>query len=582
MIDITSLTIAKRALKIAESNKGGGSAASVDAASVADAIADMDATQASGVANVIRPSTIGDLTHWRVACIGDSLSKAGEWNTLLETALQARDARWQVTPYGVSSETSAQICARMRGGNITLPVRGVDTLATGANLVRVSPHNPVLADTQSLDWVRNAVPVPDSYAIRNRGVVVGHATRRTFFGLCDGSNQIKLLARRAWGSTDYDYPDSEVDIAEIDANTAITAEQSSDVGDADGTGEYSVKCTLDSSTGVHGRRFNVTYPAIFEVECWVYNPSVGGVTSITISTSGTSRAINDDAVLTTTVKDAWVRLHGQMLITSGGYLYIGYTSSGDESGKVYYVDNATCVQAWIQTGLVCGFKGNEPLYLRSVSTGSALPTGISAHRNYYVSTVSDTAIGLLTTSGGSAATYSGTGYCWVEVGHDFTFTFTPLGGTPTVDDSVDFAFSADPFYLDQHGIWVIWAGTNDSTTDGQILNTLNNIAEVVSQCKSGRYVILTPLPNTNYLGTRLHNYKAKYMPAQLEDRYPGRVVNTLSALQAESDSSADDIADLVRDYHPASLRSDGVHLNAAGNAVICEAVFSKLVALKWV
>ena len=58
-------------------------------------------------------------------------------------------------------------------------------------------------------------------------------------------------------------------------------------------------------------------------------------------------------------------------------------------------------------------------------------------------------------------------------------------------------------------------------------------------------------------------------------------LETLTTLQANGDGSSQDNTDIANDIIPSSLRADATHLNAAGQAIVGELVYNRVVAEGW-
>lgn len=69
--------------------------------------------------------------------------------------------------------------------------------------------------------------------------------------------------------------------------------------------------------------------------------------------------------------------------------------------------------------------------------------------------------------------------------------------------------------------------------------------------------------------------------ARLSARYGSRFVDLMGLLQAANDGSGNDLADIAAGYVPRSKRSDAVHLNNAGYAVVAGAMYAATVAFGW-
>ena len=69
--------------------------------------------------------------------------------------------------------------------------------------------------------------------------------------------------------------------------------------------------------------------------------------------------------------------------------------------------------------------------------------------------------------------------------------------------------------------------------------------------------------------------------ATLSATYGARFVNLLQVLKDANDGSPDDLADIAAGYVPRSLRSDAVHLNDAGYAIVAAAMRAAHLSMGW-
>jgi len=125
---------------------------------------------------------------------------------------------------------------------------------------------------------------------------------------------------------------------------------------------------------------------------------------------------------------------------------------------------------------------------------------------------------------------------------------------------------------------LLWAGRNGfkTLTPAQIIADIDlMIAHVVG----GRWLVFGILPST--LDSAGDIATLNTFNAALATAYGSRYVDMKAAMQAAGDGSANDIADVAADYTPRSLRSDELHPNAAGKAVIASRARAAIMSFGW-
>ena len=128
---------------------------------------------------------------------------------------------------------------------------------------------------------------------------------------------------------------------------------------------------------------------------------------------------------------------------------------------------------------------------------------------------------------------------------------------------------------------VLWAGRNNYTDTQTVLDDL---AAMVAHVGSGRYVVMTVLN-----GEYANEYAGGVAYRQIVDLnaaimalYPANYIDIRTQLVAAYDSgSPQDVTDNGHDIPPASLRSDNIHLNDAGYAIVADRVFNFITAHGW-
>ncbi|MBB5755276.1 hypothetical protein [Prosthecomicrobium pneumaticum] len=121
---------------------------------------------------------------------------------------------------------------------------------------------------------------------------------------------------------------------------------------------------------------------------------------------------------------------------------------------------------------------------------------------------------------------------------------------------------------------LLWAGRNNPAAPERVRA---DIAAMAARVPGGRYLVGSVLTGTGDDADLKATIGA--LNAALAAAHGSRFVDILGALLAAPDGSAEDLADLAAGVPPRSLRSDGIHLNAAGNAIARAAWQARLVAL---
>lgn len=520
-----------------------------------------------------------------VYLVGDSLSY-NTYNGTLQTLLRQIHADWTVSHRGVGGDTITMIRQRLEGGTYHGPVRGADTLSSGANIFRVSPYLPPLNDEDGdsdyqLFLRRGGSPYASRFILNNRGEYAATLTQRTFYARCHGTSRLRLYEEVA---NAHEVTNAGNETAAMTASTlGVTLSQSDEVGSCDEVGQYAAKMLLDDQTGFHGYYMTPTADSIYDVDAWVYIPS-GGIPSVSITWNGTdSVQLSSDTVRTVTATDGWARIHAKIYVGADATsIAIGFSSGTAYESKAFYLDN---IRVRRTHGLTSDHEldDNDGCFLQVVPGGLvSLPSGLRINRNYYAKNVggSTTDVELLMSSGGTQDTYTGTGWALLYSGWRGSYTFTPLGGTPDPDDSKDFQFTIDPEYPERAGVWIVWAGSNNNYTQAELVKA--ETRRIVGMNKSGRVILLSPLGSTSFpVGHRQRDWLQDHAEWLLAE-YGDNAIDATALLIANHDGSAEDRADAGNGIHPLSMRSDIVHLSTAGNLVIAEAVYDKMISLGFV
>ncbi|MDT0682475.1 hypothetical protein RM543_07255 [Roseicyclus sp. F158] len=245
----------------------------------------------------------------------------------------------------------------------------------------------------------------------------------------------------------------------------------------------------------------------------------------------------------TTFNGSWSARRG---FSSGGLKSFDLTvgSDGEETA------NSLCVMTHTQVGTV---------RIGNVSLEEAQPEAA----------VSDVSVNVLTRSGAHVGAMQGrlagvAGTMVTDPDGHWTFLRTGTGPAVTVADGTAFVPDVAAAMADR-AAW-IWAGRNNAAATETVKA---DIDAMVAHLDHGEYLVGSVLPSAADGSTALAAIET--LNADLAADHGGRFVDCLAALQAGSDGSAGDQADVAVGLVPRSLRSDAIHLNAAGYARIAEA-----------
>jgi hypothetical protein len=519
----------------------------------------------------------------RVITVGDSLS----YNTYtgeLQTLLRTLDPNWVVDYRGVGGDTVTMIRERMMGGLYNGPVRGADQLVVGVNTIRARPYNPPLNDNDAdsdyqIALRRNGTPNPDRMVLFNRGTYVDGMTKLDFYARCGGANQLTLYSEVT--NTD-NIPDAGNEDAVMTAGTLglTSMTQSADVGSSEGYGAYSAKCVADAATGFHGVYVSASADCIYDIECWVYIPTVGGVPSLSITYDGVgSEHLSTTSATTTAAKGVWTKLQSRAYLGPGATVAsVNYSHATPAPGAVFYVDGWRVKKTHIKVP-DHKLKANDNVWLEACTTAT-VPVGLRVNRNYYIQLVggSTNTVELLMASAGVQDTYAGTGWAIMHAGWSTDYTYAATGAV--IDDTKYFDFSVEPDNDDMGAVWIIWAGSNNNYTQAEMVK--DETKRIISLCRTGRVIMLTPVgSNLHELGSPQRDWLLAHRDWMFS-RWPNNTIDITSLLIANNDGSVQDKADCGNGIHPLSLRDDLVHLNAAGYSLVANAVYAKMITLGYV
>ena len=111
----------------------------------------------------------------------------------------------------------------------------------------------------------------------------------------------------------------------------------------------------------------------------------------------------------------------------------------------------------------------------------------------------------------------------------------------------------------------LWLGRN-GVASGSSQTVEQDIAAAVAYLGHGRYLVGSILTSASDNAGSVAAIEARN--ATLSATYGPRFVDVLQALKSANDGSLDDLSDIASGWVPRSLRSDNVHLNDAGYAVV--------------
>ena len=183
----------------------------------------------------------------------------------------------------------------------------------------------------------------------------------------------------------------------------------------------------------------------------------------------------------------------------------------------------------------------------------------------------------------NSGSYTGTQAGWI--GGIYGIMSTDLSGNWTFTRAVTGADTPVPagslFTPDWGGAvrsrtsW-LWLGRNGAQSGYTITG---DVAAAVASLGHSRYLVGGVITGSIDGGSGLASFLATN--AALSATYGPRYVDLLGALQAANDGSANDLSDIAAGWVPRSLRSDPVHLNDAGYAVVAAQFKAKTLAMGW-
>ncbi len=177
-----------------------------------------------------------------------------------------------------------------------------------------------------------------------------------------------------------------------------------------------------------------------------------------------------------------------------------------------------------------------------------------------------------------------------EFGHDFPAILRTVYGRETVNFGIGGQTSTEIKArmlnrlrgLDDGSVTLIWAGRNDMADPDRVVA---NVRDMVATLPEGARFLLLEVPNGG--GAAERRGEAAYEQVRrlnetLAGAFPANIVPVRARLVAyyRADSPGD-LEDVAHDVVPRSLRSDDIHLNNRGQAVIAALVDEALTRRGW-
>ena len=156
------------------------------------------------------------------------------------------------------------------------------------------------------------------------------------------------------------------------------------------------------------------------------------------------------------------------------------------------------------------------------------------------------------------------------------WTFTRASAGSVVPVSPDTAFVPElGAKLRARTAW-LWLGRNGAQSGYTVEG---DIAAAVASLGHSRYLVGAIITSSADSAGGISTIAARN--SALAATYGTRFVDLMAALQAANDGSANDLADIAAGYTPRSKRSDAIHLNDAGYAVVAAAFKAAHDAFGW-
>lgn len=265
----------------------------------------------------------------------------------------------------------------------------------------------------------------------------------------------------------------------------------------------------------------------------------------------------------------------------GDSLTAGAGATGGSSGSATYPAVAQTLfspprQVWRQaiggqTATQIAARMNAVPILVTLSGGVIPASGTVA--------VTEKSVNVLSGSGSYSGSLKGwlagiEGTMTTDAGGNWSFVRAAPGPAVTVGANTRFT-SAWGHYLRGHTAW-LWMGRNGAQAGRTIVG---DIAAAVASLGHSRFLVGGVLPSTADSGAVLAQFNA--LNGQLASTYGPRFVDLPALLMAAADGSPEDASDVAAGFVPRSLRSDHLHLNDAGYALVARAFHAAHLAMGW-
>lgn len=130
-------------------------------------------------------------------------------------------------------------------------------------------------------------------------------------------------------------------------------------------------------------------------------------------------------------------------------------------------------------------------------------------------------------------------------------------------------------YLRGHAAW-LWMGRNGAQAGRSVFA---DVADAAASLGHGRYLVGSILPSTADSGPALAQLIV--LNGQLAAAHGVRFVDVFEVLKAAANGSPEDAGDIAAGFVPRSLRSDHLHLNDVGYALVAAAFRGAHLAMGW-
>lgn len=154
----------------------------------------------------------------------------------------------------------------------------------------------------------------------------------------------------------------------------------------------------------------------------------------------------------------------------------------------------------------------------------------------------------------------------------FVFHWTHPGGTTLLSIRTHTDRDANTF--------VFWMGRNNSSRPHEVYADLHASIEHI-KALNGRFLILGVLTASTELAGNAYYYNAINLNNLLRREFPNEFIDVRRELILAGQPSGQDLVDRGYDVVPSSLRSDTLHLNDAGYAVVAAVLAREILARGW-